>query len=1088
MENLSLEIFNLVGTGSQFAALDENTSITITDTSEIFASGDVWSWDFRLDTNANLHIFGTSGDLHGSRLYEQINKRRARLWVMGLPLFLGYLKLGDNAEVDTDGYVSVSFSSGQKTFEENIEGISAREVSVGDVEIGVALNRKRIVQTINPSFQFTLDGLDGYSTRDRRIKTVATTKYTVNTSEPDPRGSLYDYKYTPYAQRWPKLVKSHGKVWNSSGEEEVIDKTNTHTPYDGTPEHSFCNINICYQMKVNDNGEEKSVRGYTMRLGHGEPTTHGGDNQTRYNNAPNFYLLYWIDRLFKDMGIQITENQAMDVEDLRRVFMLNYGCFYEEIEDFDSISHSTPSDKLSRYGQYYIPFVDHYIISSPGTIVKYISPSPAYNCMGMDLEKGTYKSAGKVLLRDVNVRINGTSVLQAGSIEGKVLDSWFRIQSGSNVRRGDFTPALFKDPQTPEDLYGGYSAYLAYATGENYPKVEIREIIDAMKSMFGVRFIFDNNYHTVRIVLLRNIFQDTDVQDIVCDIMDNDEKVENGIRGFRLTYGKGSENTSFYYKGFNDMFKRAAAIWKDSTDKHDYSQWKLDAEYDEIKQGVSAMNKICYVTPVNGNAYMVKVDEDENVLFPMLTEYAAFIDSEDGDCSGKEETINEIQMGASPVIMNDINGAHASLFSGELKAPVPVDINIIELTNVSTKIGTFARITNEQSLDFVGSGSGTDNGTPFTFAVSGKLDIYSCEGFQLRMEDNYSIGNGGTPFDEAEPGLQFGIMRSGGEDAYIHYYDDPDDDDNYAWEIEPGSGGITHPDSCDSYGNLWSYGGGVSVNDTRTAIEQMRRLWPDSNIDLVYSSGTTLRNIDTYIHNATYHTIDWKGNKVTLLFATTLGQNAQVDLFYKNGSHVNSTTYANKFKRYETVQEMFEFDANTAREGLGVLIEVAVDQSPEWVRERKHTLMDLQRRAFANNGMSSNPIIIDDNGVGSLYGRFSMKLRAEKPNPNFDPKQEETYYDPIHPELNTNPRYLHITNRNLQGRGIADQFYKEYSYWMRNARILKRTVRMELAQLLAIDKTKRVRVGNVTGFIRKLQYTISKDTGLGDVTIEIMYI
>ena len=117
--------------------------------------------------------------------------------------------------------------------------------------------------------------------------------------------------------------------------------------------------------------------------------------------------------------------------------------------------------------------------------------------------------------------------------------------------------------------------------------------------------------------------------------------------------------------------------------------------------------------------------------------------------------------------------------------------------------------------------------------------------------------------------------------------------------------------------------------------------------------------------------------------------------------------------------------------------------------------------------------------MSSKYGRFSLKLRAEKPNPYFDPKQSES---------DSNRRYLEITNKNLRQRGLADQFYKEYSYWIRNARIVKRTVRMTLAQLLAIDKTKRVRVGDVTGFIRKMQYTVSNETGLGNVVVEIMYI
>jgi hypothetical protein len=143
--------------------------------------------------------------------------------------------------------------------------------------------------------------------------------------------------------------------------------------------------------------------------------------------------------------------------------------------------------------------------------------------------------------------------------------------------------------------------------------------------------------------------------------------------------------------------------------------------------------------------------------------------------------------------------------------------------------------------------------------------------------------------------------------------------------------------------------------------------------------------------------------------------------------------------------------------------------------ERGYTLVQLCKLAY---GGETGTMTID-NGVGSRYGRFSLKLRAEKPNP---------YYDPTKVESSYNRRYLPITNENLRKRGLCDQFYKEYSYWVRNARIAKRTVKMELAQLLSIDKTVKVSVGDITGFIKKMQYSISNKTGLGMVTMEIMYI
>lgn len=1047
MEHLALEIFDLPTkenprpTGSKYANLPEDSVITITDTSEIFESGDVWSQNFTLNVHSNAHIFGTSGDIHGSRLHEQINKRRARLWVEGLPLFLGYLMLEQEVEVDEEGNVDVRFESGQKTFEELIDGTSATEVSVGDVVIGVAMNRKRVsVIDSTTSIQFTLDGLEAYAAKDASLTAAKEHTYEY--------GAKYGYGTltgkTPYVQRWPKLVKSKGEILDSTGQAitPAPDYTNIQTPYDSA--HPFCNINICYPLKVNDKGEEKAARGYTLRLARGEDTTDGGDNQTRFNNAPNFYLLYWVDRLFGDMGIHITENQAKDVEDLRRVFMLNYGCHYEELEDeysaAESESHATPEGKLQRYGQYYIRIIRE---DDKQSLLKGWDSSGQY-CFG-DVKGLDHR--GKVLLRNVTVEKSGAQILSVGSIEGIV-------QSDKVYKFGEYIEddsALRIDKTVYERPYpdtGFYSSYLAYATGENYPHVEIKEIIDAMKSMFGVRLIFSNDYSTVRIVLLRNIFKSKEVQHIECEIEDADRKVENSIRGFRMTYGKGTDNTSFYYKGFNDLFQRAAKTWKDTADKHDYSQWNLNADYDEIKQYVSAFNRMCYITPVNGNAYGTQVDEDEDVLFPSLFEWAGFMDAEDGDCTGESETIEEIQCGATPLLMNEVGTAYASLFTGEMKAPAP------EITGSGWQekdecwshvgwLATYGRITPDSlPVSF----------TVGDLTVAGDLDIYIAEGFRIRLLDNYAISNGGTPFDEADPGLCFGIMRSSGADAYVRYYDDIDDEEgNDAWDVTPGSGAVSHPDSCDSHGNEWDYDGSIHVTPDN-AQEKLQELFPTS--DAPFYDSTLGFLTDTMCFR-----LENDPEQRTVLIASAYS-NAGVTVTY--GADVRQWM----FMQYEQLVEI-------SRGGRHMLVEIGSSQ------ERGSTLVKLCRIAYGPEHAIRWAQLTVDNGVGSRYGRFSLKLRAEKMNPYFDPSSEESLQ---------NRRYLQIENENLQGRGLLDTFYKELSYWVRNARIISRRVHMQLSQLLSIDKTKRVTVGDVMGFIRKIQYSVSNKTGLGEVIMEIMYI
>ena len=84
----------------------------------------------------------------------------------------------------------------------------------------------------------------------------------------------------------------------------------------------------------------------------------------------------------------------------------------------------------------------------------------------------------------------------------------------------------------------------------------------------------------------------------------------------------------------------------------------MNAEYANLLNKISAFDTACYVTPNNGNAYGIKVDKDAkkyDELYPSLFEYAGYMDAEDGDCTGEDETIETVNVGFTPAIMNDVN-------------------------------------------------------------------------------------------------------------------------------------------------------------------------------------------------------------------------------------------------------------------------------------------------------------------------------------------------------------------------------------------------------------------------------------------------
>ena len=1113
MEHLALEVFDLPTTenpnptGSQFAVLEPDATITITETSEIFADGDVWSYDFTLNVHANAHLFGTAGDIHGSRLHEQINKRKARLWTGGVPLHLGYLKLGDEAEVDAEGNVDVSIESGQKTFDELIEGAKANQVPMmDDVLIGMALWRKRwthFYMQLNASAEFS-DGSTSYDTQpvyaDNSVIYEPTKHIPFGKDEGDADDSVQPY---------PRMVFPRGTFFNiqTGGQDVPIDCLNMDYPYDDA--HPFCNVPLCYQRydykTVDEDGRE------TIKYD-GEPEAQRDYEYMpadRVNSAPNFYVIYWLRCLMKHLGIHIEENQMMDVEDLRRLFFVNTNCDYVEPKDLRGTYDSRFGKFVSRsngrlLAEYYgrrddgeydirqnFNFNESKLSSTDFTLGE-----PRFDDSGMSAgQKKVIENA----IKDVEVK--------------KISVSISEVEKWSTFEKDNY--------EADNSLF-----FNAFATSDCFPNVDISEVIKAIESGFGVRLLFSNDYKRVRIVLLRNVFRDEEVQDIACEILDGEVKVENNKRGFRMTYGDNKENTHFYYKGFADMLPHKKELWVDDSDDHDYSHWNLDADYGKLINSVSAFDKTCYVTPNTGNAFGFKVDKDAKKyidLHPSLFGFADFMDAEDGDCTGKEETIETINVGFTPAIMNDLNmeqeragtaGQRFALFVDEqmrvrrpdldnlpdetrqpgvksyddpravydvdtlydkygsggtvksmtygdgIVAPGEFAIQsdmYVQLENLKTKIVSILRV---ETVSVDGKQVAR---IPVTWDVNMKVTGHITEGYRLYLQDNFEPNDTGiSPIETHDWGLTLGIMRGSGSDAHVRYFDDPDDDengDNDTWEIVPGDGAIAHPDTCDSYGNEWDYNGSeITTKDNAQA--KLHELFPHSNAYFQVAGRGYV--IDASRRDVT----DGNGVKHSVLFAYKYSEEQAHPSWYREYAQ-----WLTKKLREEGagIERAYSLDLGGNGTLSNVIIEV--DTTPE----RSSTMLALCRLAYASD---TEPIKVD-NGVGSRYGRFSLKLRAEKPNPYYDPKQ---------PESDSNRRYLQITNPNLRQRGLCDQFYKEYSKFIREARIVKRPVRMTLAQLLTIDKTKRVRVGDVTGFIRKMQYSVSNETGLGNVVLEIMYI
>ena len=1163
MEHLSLEIFDRTGNGSQYAYLADNCSITITDTSEIFASGDVWSLPFSLNVVANAKIFGTSGDVHGSRLHEQLNGRRARLWVDGLPLYLGYLKLDDEVDVDEDGNVNVTFEGGQKTFDELIEGGKANQVPMlSDVQIGMALWRKRwTCVEVQLSAKATYQGgepskLSHYFAKPETILTHDVHEgilgdedkqltYLVSDGEDDGTS----------VQLYPRMVFPKGSFYNmSTNQEENINCLNTDYPYDDA--HPYCNIALCYQkygytVTTEENGVKFRHDDYSA-----EPIAQRGYEvmpANRVNSAPNFFVIYWLKALMKHIGIYIEENQMMDVEDLRRLFFVNTNCVYEEPKYLRNPKYD------GAYGKYEFgakgPLVSEYF----GELVneKYGEEQLRWNGVKSIAKPENCSLECKAFTEGKWYETVQTTTIESGknvtkTVEKDVTDKVHSLLGTmqSFIVKPKSIAGMSKTIRAYYDGYGdnGYGSdrkiqknlllHRAIATSECFPKEDISTVIKALENGFGIRLLFDKSYKRVRIVLLRNIFRSDEIQNVTGDVLD-EVKTENCIRGFKMTYGD-SDNTEFYYKGFDDLLPHKKQLWIDTSDKHDYSRWDLDTKYADLLNKVSAFDTTCYVTPANGDAFGIKVDKDAKKyddLHPSLFEYAGYMDAEDGDCTGEDETISTINVGFKPAIMNDTNyedertnasvrNQHFALFVDETMRPRRPDLGDLPNSNQPgvKSYNDSDAVYSTDTLYALHGNNGSDvkmvSGgvvTPGSFAVASDTSValtipsatinvtyytnpsvdgaahtseihkWHCtvtnirieghinEGYRLYLQDNFEPNDDGIcPVEKHDWGLTLGIMRGSGSDAYVDYSNDPNDEEgNDTWEIMPGSNATAHPDTCDSYGNLWDYNGSLHVSNASDAEKEIRSRFPSTadnvlaprvaiQVQALKDAGWTVSGNLSRTAKYFYYrlVIPSKSMGYVTVYATPIAAQATQTAMGKSVyTQAELKAYIlNLWNQYKT--DMVSHDAYKL---------IFAVQPSDW-----HVLAYLRAIYF---GYTSERDL--DNGVGITDGRVSLKLRAEKLNPNYVEGSKEA---------GKSNRYLTITNEALRGRGLMDQFYKEYSYWIRNARIVKLTERMTLAQFLTIDKTKRVRMGDYLGFIKKMQFSVSNTTGFGNVTVELMYI
>ena len=492
------------------------------------------------------------------------------------------------------------------------------------------------------------------------------------------------------------------------------------------------------------------------------------------------------------------------------------------------------------------------------------------------------------------------------------------------------------------------------ANSKNFPDVGVSEIIEGLKSGFGVRFLFDWKSNSVNCVFVRDILKDEEVISIPSASVYEYVKVDNHIKGFRLGYSESDDENSFF----------------------NYSEWdaptRIMGSFNEIIAHVTAETKDLFIDPRIGNSYRVFIDEEATTTEeanPSLMEVGAFNSAEFGDCSD-DECIEHVEIGFSPVIMNDVTYKR--------------------------------RRTALRSAKRTGSSSVL---------------------LELPDDSEPPIEDGGSQSPDGEGGSRPPIAGGGTAPSY----DEVSNDQMFAWLL----------DVSMKYPSWRPF--------TRIAISTGERDIPE----ISYSYFDAQRFDETRPDQSKQAYIEkYKGRRNV---ATYVKAN-----LYKNESPIqeyDAGFLLGIMRGPGNESGVEDFDENYDEEGNSRYVLTSVNSAFH------SDTVDNYARAWDYNGR-------EDGGI-ETEGSISLKLRAEKPNP------EGGFYP--------------ITETYAQKRGLFDKFYTEYAYFVVNRKIVKMTCRMEMADVLNIDWTKRYKIGEYIGFINKYSYTISSE-GMSDVELEMYYI
>ena len=346
------------------------------------------------------------------------------------------------------------------------------------------------------------------------------------------------------------------------------------------------------------------------------------------------------------------------------------------------------------------------------------------------------------------------------------------------------------------------------ANSKNFPDIEVSELIEALRSGFGIRFLFDDNFTSCKCVFIRDVLKDTEVKIVNATEIYEVDKLESNIKGFELKYSSDDDDTAYNYQDWGKNVE--------TSDSYNYIVGKTDA-----------YNKTLYIDTRNGNAYRVKVDENaknEDELNASLFEVGTYSSATYGDCSN-EDNVESVEIGFTPVIMNDVfyKKKRSVLRSANRKSSRATS-TVDDTSSNDQLFALFMDISMKYPswVPYINVGFAAGRYTmefKYTYFESQRYDEsrtdQSKKAYNEAKTNRKSVGSyikasqfeNESPIQTLDTGLMLGLMRGpGNEDGFEDYDENYDSEGNFKY-VMTSKGHTFHADTVDNYSRTWDYNG-----------------------------------------------------------------------------------------------------------------------------------------------------------------------------------------------------------------------------------------------------------------------------------------